>query len=207
MILNNYKIEDCLESLRDSNFKYDYIITSPPDFSEINLSLKDNYYNWVKCFVEYFNPKSGLVTICITDRKANGGIISKHKDIIDAFQKLDWKIHSHKIWVKTLSIDLFKLTYQHLITFTKGIRKPKPIKEFMPDIFIIEGKAKSKNSMPIEICEIFIKNFTQDNEIVYDPFLGSGTTAIACKKNKRNWVGSEIKGEMASIIEERLKNE
>ena len=61
--------------------------------------------------------------------------------------------------------------------------------------------------MPIEICEIFIKNFTQDNEIVYDPFLGSGTTAIACKKNKRNWVGSEIKGEMASIIEERLKNE
>ena len=61
--------------------------------------------------------------------------------------------------------------------------------------------------MPVEICERHVNSFTNINEIVYDPFLGSGTTAIACKKNKRNWVGSEIKGEMASIIEERLKNE
>jgi DNA modification methylase len=205
-ILNNYKIEDCLESLKDSTFKYDYIITSPPDFSEIGLSLKDSYYNWIKKYIENFNPTSGFVTICVTDRRANGGIITKHKEIIDAFQTLNWKVYSYKIWLKSFNIDLYKLPYQHLITFTQEKKKIPQTKRILEDVFCIKPSG-FKNSMPVEICERHINSFTNINEIVYDPFLGSGTTAVACKKNNRNWFGSEIKSEIASIIEERLKNE
>ena len=205
-MVNKFYIEDCYERLTNKNFKYNYIITSPPDFSEIGLSLKESYYTWIKGYIENFNPINGFVTICITDRRGNGGVITKHKEVIDAFQSIGWEVHSYKIWVKSFNIDLYKLPYQHLITFTQNKRKVPPTKRILEDIFCIKPSG-FKNSMPVEICSRHINCFTELGEVVYDPFLGSGTTAIACKLNERRWVGSEINKDIIPIIEERLKNE
>ena len=205
-MLNKFYHENCIERLTNKKFKYNYIITSPPDFSEIGLSLKDSYYTWIKGYIENFNPINGFVTICITDRRGNGGVITKHKEVIDAFQSIGWEIHSYKIWVKSFNIDLYKLPYQHLITFTQNKRKVPPTKRILEDIFCIKPSG-FKNSMPVEICSRHINCFTELGEVVYDPFLGSGTTAIACKLNERRWVGSEINKDIIPIIEERLKNE
>ena len=205
-MINKFYHENCIERLTIKNFKYNYIITSPPDFSEIGLSLKESYYTWIKGYIENFNPINGFVTICITDRRGNGGVITKHKEVIDAFQSIGWEVHSYKIWVKSFNIDLYKLPYQHLITFTQNKRKVPPTKKILEDIFCIKPSG-FKNSMPVEICSRHINCFTELGEVVYDPFLGSGTTAIACKLNERRWVGSEINKDIIPIIEERLKNE
>tara|TARA_R100001460_G_scaffold13981_1_gene31404 strand:- start:206 stop:826 length:621 start_codon:yes stop_codon:yes gene_type:complete len=205
-MINKFYHENCIERLTNKKFKYNYIITSPPDFSEIGLSLKESYYTWIKGYIENFNPINGFVTICITDRRGNGGVITKHKEVIDAFQSIGWEVHSYKIWVKSFNIDLYKLPYQHLITFTQNKRKVPPTKRILEDIFCIKPSG-FKNSMPVEICSRHINCFTELGEVVYDPFLGSGTTAIACKLNERRWVGSEINKDIIPIIEERLKNE
>ena len=205
-MINKFYHENCIERLTNKKFKYNYIITSPPDFSEIGLSLKESYYTWIKGYIENFNPINGFVTICITDRRGNGGVITKHKEVIDAFQSIGWEVHSYKIWVKSFNIDLYKLPYQHLITFTQNKRKVPPTKKILEDIFCIKPSG-FKNSMPVEICSRHINCFTELGEVVYDPFLGSGTTAIACKLNERRWVGSEINKDIIPIIEERLKNE
>ena len=205
-MLNKFYHENCIERLTNKKFKYNYIITSPPDFSEIGLSLKDSYYTWIKGYIENFNPINGFVTICITDRRGNGGVITKHKEVIDAFQSIGWEVHSYKIWVKSFNIDLYKLPYQHLITFTQNKRKVTPTKRILEDIFCIKPSG-FKNSMPVEICSRHVNCFTELGEVVYDPFLGSGTTAIACKLNERRWVGSEINKDIIPIIEQRLKNE
>ena len=205
-MLNKFYHENCIERLTNKKFKYNYIITSPPDFSEIGLSLKESYYTWIKGYIENFNPINGFVTICITDRRGNGGVITKHKEVIDAFQSIGWEVHSYKIWVKSFNIDLYKLPYQHLITFTQNKRKVSPTKRILEDIFCIKPSG-FKNSMPVEICSRHINCFTELGEVVYDPFLGSGTTAIACKLNERRWVGSEINKDIIPIVEERLKNE
>ena len=205
-MINKFYHENCIERLTNKKFKYNYIITSPPDFSEIGLSLKESYYTWIKGYIENFNPINGFVTICITDRRGNGGVITKHKDVINAFESLGWKVLSYKIWVKSFNIDLYKLPYQHLITFTQNKRKVPPTKKILEDIFCIKPSG-FKNSMPVEICSRHINCFTELGEVVYDPFLGSGTTAIACKLNERRWVGSEINKDIIPIVEERLKNE
>ena len=205
-MINKFYHENCIKRLTNKKFKYNYIITSPPDFSEIGLSLKDSYYTWIKGYIENFNPINGFVTICITDRRGNGGVITKHKEVIDAFQSIGWQVHSYKIWVKSFNIDLYKLPYQHLITFTQNKRKVPPTKRILEDLFCIKPSG-FKNSMPVEICSRHINCFTELGEVVYDPFLGSGTTAIACKLNERRWVGSEINKDIIPIIEERLKNE
>ncbi len=48
---------------------------------------------------------------------------------------------------------------------------------------------------PIELPTWFIKLFTNENDVVLDPFMGSGTTAVACVLNRRKYIGIELKDE------------
>jgi len=45
---------------------------------------------------------------------------------------------------------------------------------------------------PEELVKIIIDNFSKIGDLVYDPFMGTGTTAVVAKKLKRNFIGSEI---------------
>lgn len=80
----------------------------------------------------------------------------------------------------------------------------------LTDIWEIKrGKKISKEHgaiFPEELVSKIVENFTNIGEVVYDPFMGLGTTAVVCKKLKRKFVGSEISKPYLSIIEERLKN-
>lgn len=58
---------------------------------------------------------------------------------------------------------------------------------------------------PLEIVERMVKASSPEGGIVLDPFMGSGTTAIACIKNKRNYIGFEINPSYCDIIEQRIK--
>ena len=58
---------------------------------------------------------------------------------------------------------------------------------------------------PITLMEYLIKLITPPKGIVLDPFIGSGTTAIACKKLGMDFIGFEISPEYCKIAETRLK--
>jgi len=58
---------------------------------------------------------------------------------------------------------------------------------------------------PLALIEFLIKLTTKENQIVLDPFIGSGTTAIAAKHLQRQFIGFEIKKEYYEESLERLK--
>lgn len=58
---------------------------------------------------------------------------------------------------------------------------------------------------PLKLLEHLIKLFTQSGAIVLDPFLGSGSTLIACEHTQRNCIGYEINQEYFNVIEQRIK--
>lgn len=60
---------------------------------------------------------------------------------------------------------------------------------------------------PQAIIEELIKLLTKPKDVVLDPFIGSGTTAIAAKKLNRHFIGIDINPAYVSITEERLKKE
>ena len=59
---------------------------------------------------------------------------------------------------------------------------------------------------PEELVETLMLNTTDENDIVLDPYMGSGTTAVVAKKLKRNYIGIEISKEYCKIAEERINN-
>lgn len=60
---------------------------------------------------------------------------------------------------------------------------------------------------PVKLFSNIILDNTSESDIVFDPFLGSGTTAVACKQLKRNYIGCEISPEYCEIARKRLLQE
>lgn len=61
-------------------------------------------------------------------------------------------------------------------------------------------------TMPLSMAEYFIYYFSKEGDIVYDPFMGTGTTACAAVKNKRKYIGSEISQNYIELANKRIKN-
>jgi site-specific DNA-methyltransferase (adenine-specific) len=57
---------------------------------------------------------------------------------------------------------------------------------------------------PVNLITHLIKLFTKDSAVVLDPFMGSGTTAVACIHTKRNYIGFDINKEYITIAEKRI---
>lgn len=60
-------------------------------------------------------------------------------------------------------------------------------------------------AFPVDLPSWFIKLFTVKGDVVLDPFIGSGTTAVAAKQLKRKYVGIDVNQEYCRISEERVE--
>ena len=77
------------------------------------------------------------------------------------------------------------------------------------------GKGKSTNDavahkhpaiFPEKLAEDHIISWSNEDDLIYDPFMGSGTTAKMAILNNRNFIGSEISKEYCDIANERINN-
>lgn len=66
-------------------------------------------------------------------------------------------------------------------------------------------RSKHPAIFPEKLANDHIVSWSNEKDLVYDPFMGSGTTAKMAIANNRNWVGSEISAEYCEIIKERIK--
>lgn len=60
---------------------------------------------------------------------------------------------------------------------------------------------------PLELPHRLIKLYTWKGDVILDPFIGSGTTAIAAMRNKRQWIGIDISEKYHEIAKKRIKDE
>jgi site-specific DNA-methyltransferase (adenine-specific) len=60
---------------------------------------------------------------------------------------------------------------------------------------------------PVELAKRFINLYSFKNDLILDPFIGSGSTAIAAKLLDRDYIGYELNPEYVEIAKNRLKNE
>jgi site-specific DNA-methyltransferase (adenine-specific) len=81
---------------------------------------------------------------------------------------------------------------------------------FPDNVLHLATESSNKNhsaAFPTSLPEWFIKLFTKPEDIVLDPFLGSGSTAVAAKRTGRRYIGIEILKEFCQIAEQRVENE
>ena len=118
-------------------------------------------------------------------------------------------------WHKTNALPTYSNKYlsdtEYLLYFRKGKGKCFPENyEDAKTYYIAPINHKDKKEWkhptikPLDITEKIIRNSSRENDVVLDPFMGSGTTAVAAVDLKRNWIGSEISEKYCDIIKSRL---
>lgn len=73
------------------------------------------------------------------------------------------------------------------------------------DIPNIIGNKVHPTEKPVELMKIFVENSTQNGETVLDPFMGAGSTGLACKETGREFIGREIDKEYFDIAKKRIE--
>ena len=69
---------------------------------------------------------------------------------------------------------------------------------------IVDGSNLHDTEKPVELMKILVSNSTQDGELVLDPFMGVGSTGIACKELNRDFIGCEIDKHYFDIAQSRI---
>lgn len=120
------------------------------------------------------------------------------------------------IWQKTNATPLFCNKYltdkEYCLYFRKGGYCQPQNYEDAKTIFNLPINIKDKDKFlhptckPLNIIETLIKNSSKEGDIILDTFLGSGTTAVACKNTNRNFIGFEINKKWYDIANDRLNN-
>jgi len=66
------------------------------------------------------------------------------------------------------------------------------------------GKRHHQTEKPLDILEFFLKYWTDEGDTVLDPTMGSGSTGVACKNLKRNFIGFELDPKIFEVAKKRI---
>jgi len=132
------------------------------------------------------------------------------KDMLIEIENANFEIFKTLIWAKNSPITnmYYMDSHEYIIFCRKG--KAKRINNCGTKSVLNIDNVKNKQhptEKPIDLMKIFIENSSQENEIVLDPFMGAGSTAMACKELKRNFIGFELDKQYYDIANKRISEE
>ncbi len=214
---------DCLEVMKGMEAQsVDLVLTDPPYLIETTgggMYDKEHGAQYVK---ELNDIKDGfsekiLDELCRVMKKINIYIFCSQKQIIpllDYFvrgKKCNWNL---LCWHKSNPVPACGnkyLTDTEFILFfrEKGVRIGGEFKTKFT-YYVITKNVVDKNKYghptikPLGIVQNLIINSSEENGIVLDPFMGSGTTGVACVESGRHFVGIEINPTYFAIAEKRI---
>lgn len=196
-------------------------------YLEFSEKWMTNCYNWSKQEARF------LLNIPLDKNK--GGQKSVGADLTRIAQKSGWKYHSTIIWNEgnisrrtawgswlsasapyvIAPVELIVVLYKGNWKKTGGTRKSDISKEdFMQwtnGLWTFNGESKKRIGhpapFPLQLPHRGIKLFSYVRDVVFDPFVGSGTTLIAAENNNRIGIGLEIDSHYCEIAKQRIIKE
>ena len=222
MELNKIYNEDCLEGMkRISDGSVDLIVTDPPYL--INYSRHVKGHRFENKILNDNNPEliSKYIKECYRILKNNSAMymFASHKTVDFFKQELEntgFNVKNMIIWDKQRqgmgdTSTVFGFQYELIFFVSKG--QPKIRGKRLSDIWsfpkVVGRNQVHQNQKPIELIERCVTKHSNEGDVVFDGFMGSGTTAIACINTNRNYIGFELDEEYykASLnrIEEHKK--
>lgn len=68
------------------------------------------------------------------------------------------------------------------------------------------GKRNHQTEKPVDVLQFFLKYWSDPEDVICDPTMGSGSTGVACKELGRNFIGIELDDKIFKIAEKRINN-
>ena len=131
------------------------------------------------------------------------------KEMLNESEKAGFKLHNILVWEKNncTPSQYYMKNCEYILFLRKG--KAKYINEIGNSKTVhkfnnIIGKKLHPCEKPIDLLKMYINNSSNQNDVVLDPFMGSGSTLVACKELNRNYIGYEIDKQYFDIAQKRI---
>lgn len=131
------------------------------------------------------------------------------QEMMNEATKSGFKLHNVLVWEKNncTPSQYYMKNCEYILFLRKG--KAKWIKNIGESKTVhkfnnIIGNKLHPTEKPVDLLEYYILNSSNDGDVVLDPFMGSGSTGVACLKNDRNFIGIELEEDYFKIAEKRI---
>jgi len=196
---------DCLELMKElPDGCVDLVVTDPPYNQKIDYGFYDDQRGDYPAFI-----KSWFIEL---ERLAKTIIITPSNGAQHLYPRPKWTL----AWIikngmsrtpLTVGSKMCLCTWEPILWFGKSPSNP-PIHD---TIFVPISKQVDTGNhpcpKPLGLFKGLIIMGSDENDLILDPFIGSGTTALACKQLGRRFIGFEINPKYVAIANERLRQE
>ena len=212
---------DCLELMKDiPDGSIDLVVTDPPYKTTSRGSsggtggiLKEEINKRGKVFKHNdieFNEWLPELYRVLKDT-GHAYIMSNNKNLKNMLMEIEnvgFNIYKTLIWAKNSPITnmYYMDSHEYIIFCRKG--KAKRINNCgTKSVFNVDNPRNKVHptEKPVELMEVLVTNSSQEGELVFDPFMGSGTTGVACINTNRNFIGIELDEHYFNIAKERIE--
>src|SRR3989344_8026008 len=174
----------------------------PTTTESIFFFVKNNHPN-IKKFLKERQKEKGFTAKEMNEKlevKSNGGGLWS----LYTGENILAQIPTKEMWEKLQKILDFKMDYSE-VNFI--FNSQMGFSDVWTDIDFYKEDRNHSTQKPLKLIERLVIASSNEGDIVLDPFLGSGSTAIASKKLNRKFIGIEVDKEYCKFAEERLKKE
>lgn len=220
---------DCLEEMKKMPDKsIDLVLTSPPyNLGNIHHTGNKRFttYNDDVEETEYQMWQLKILNELFRIVKDDGSCLYNHKNRIRGGIQItpyewilmsDWEVKQELVWFNG-SQNFHKIRFYPMTERIYWLAKsPKTIlfnRINHHDLFNWKGegtKKEFKRAFPVvmvkDMLQCFVMSYEKRDATILDPFMGSGTTGVACKELGREFIGIEINKEYYDIAKKRIDN-
>ncbi|MFV8418227.1 DNA-methyltransferase [Mycoplasma sp. VS299A] len=225
--VSNCSADELLNYMIENEIKVNHIITDPPyniskvhsfdtfknprtgvDFGEWDKNF--DVSGWIEKAVNVLDKNGSMIIFCsyrfmsyIIDMLESNNMCVK--DVIVWQKSNPMPRNINRRYVQDMEFAIWAVRKKSRWVFNKPDNIPY-LRSFWntPNV---SGKERTKHptQKSLRVIEDLIKIHTNEGEIILDPFMGSGTTGVACLKNNRYFIGTDISLEYTEIALNRMK--
>lgn len=235
--MNQLYNDDCFEYMKkiSNKIKFDAIITDPPYGINYNKNEwdKKNNINWKFLFLQLNNilKKNGNMiffagwsNVCnVIKEVQNSNFILKKwiawdrqkcgnpgNNLTSTKEEILWfiKKENNNIRFNKMDSKISKKTKGYGVKNGSEFRRLSNVWSDISGISYMSKEYQGNDCQkPVELMERCINLWTNENDFVFDCFMGSGATGMACQNLNRNFIGIEKDKKVFNKAKKRLKNE
>jgi site-specific DNA-methyltransferase (adenine-specific) len=132
-------------------------------------------------------------------------------EMLNESKKAKFKLHNLLVWEKNncTPSQFYMKNCEYILFLRKG--KAKWINDIGGSKTVhkynnIIGNKKHPTEKPVELLEFYINNSSNEGDLIFDPFMGSGSTAVACINTGRNYLGFELDNTYYEVANKRIED-
>ena len=127
---------------------------------------------------------------------------------LNIINDVGFKLHNLLVWNKnnTTPNRWYMKNCEYVIFARKGFAKSinNPSSQTVHNFDNIIGNKQHPTEKPVDLMKFYVGNSSNIGDTVLDPFMGSGSTGVACKELGRNFIGIELDKQYFDIATKRI---